>query len=53
VLLPLSVLGGAGLVVLADAGARTIAAPLELPVGALLALIGGPYFLFELWRRVV
>ena len=41
------------LVVLADAGARTVAAPLELPVGALLALIGGPYFLVELWRRVV
>jgi iron complex transport system permease protein len=53
VLLPLSVLGGAGLVVLADAGARTVAAPLELPVGALLASIGGPYFLVELWRRVV
>ena len=53
VLLPLSVLGGAALVVLADAGARTFAAPLELPVGALLALLGGPYFLFELWRRVV
>lgn len=53
ILLPLSVLGGAALVVLADAGARTVAAPLELPVGALLALLGGPYFLFELWRRVV
>lgn len=53
VLLPLTVLAGAGLVVLADAAARTVAAPLELPVGALLALVGGPYFLVELWRRVV
>jgi len=46
------VLGGATLVVVADAAARTIAAPLELPVGALLALIGGPYFLIILWRKV-
>jgi iron complex transport system permease protein len=45
-------LGGATLVVLADAAARTVAAPLELPVGALLALLGGPYFLVILWRRV-
>lgn len=45
-------LGGAALVVIADALARTVVAPLELPVGALLALIGGPYFLVILWRRV-
>ncbi len=50
--LALSVLGGAALVVAADAAARTVAAPLELPVGALLALIGGPYFLAILWRRL-
>ncbi|HEY8516756.1 MAG TPA: iron ABC transporter permease [Candidatus Binatia bacterium] len=50
--LVLSMLGGATLVVAADAAARTLAAPLELPVGALLALIGGPYFLAILWRRV-
>ena len=52
VLLPLSLLAGATLLVLADAAARTVAAPLELPVGALLALIGGPYFLWILWSRV-
>lgn len=51
-LLPLSLLGGAALLVLADTAARTVAAPLELPVGALLALIGGPYFLFVLWRKL-
>jgi iron complex transport system permease protein len=51
-LVPLSLLGGAALVVLADAAARTVAAPLELPVGALLALLGGPYFLFVLWRKL-
>jgi iron complex transport system permease protein len=52
VLLPLSMLAGAALLVLTDTAARTLAAPLELPVGALLALLGGPYFLFVLWRRL-
>jgi iron complex transport system permease protein len=52
-LVPLSALGGAALVVAADLMARTVAAPIELPVGVLLALLGGPYFLFVLWRRVV
>jgi iron complex transport system permease protein len=52
VLLPLSLLAGAALLVLADTAARTLAAPLELPVGALLALVGGPYFLFVLWRKL-
>ncbi|HEY8494851.1 MAG TPA: iron ABC transporter permease [Myxococcota bacterium] len=51
-LLPASALGGAALVLLADAAARTLAAPVELPVGALLALLGGPYFLFVLWRKL-
>ncbi len=52
-LLPLAVLGGAALVVAADLAGRTLAAPVELPVGALLALLGGPYFLVLLWRRTV
>lgn len=52
VLLPLSAAGGAALVVSADALARTLFAPLELPVGALLAALGGPYLLFLLWRRL-
>lgn len=52
VLLPLAALGGATLVLLADAASRTALAPLELPVGALLALLGGPYFLWLLWRRL-
>ena len=52
VLLPLAALGGASLVLLADTVSRTALAPLELPVGALLALIGGPYFLWLLWRRL-
>jgi len=52
ILLPLSLLAGATLLVAADTTARMVAAPLELPVGALLALVGGPYFLWVLWSRV-
>ena len=52
-LIPLTVLGGALLVLLADTVGRTAAAPLELPVGALLAILGGPYFLVLLRRRLV
>ena len=51
-LLPFSAVGGAILVVVADLVARTALAPLELPVGALLALIGGPYFLYILWAKL-
>lgn len=50
-LLPLCALGGALLALLADTVARTAAVPLELPVGALLAVIGGPYFLWLVLRR--
>ena len=51
-LLPFSAVGGAVLVVVADLVARTAMAPLELPVGALLALIGGPYFIYILWAKL-
>lgn len=51
-LLPLAALGGAVLVVITDLAARTALAPVEMPVGALLALVGGPYFLFVLWRKL-
>lgn len=51
-LLPVAALAGAALLVLGDALARVVAAPLELPVGALLALLGAPYFLHLLWKRV-
>jgi iron complex transport system permease protein len=52
VLLPLCALGGALLVLTADTLGRTAVAPLELPVGALLSLIGGPYFLILLRRKL-
>ena len=50
-LLPAAALFGAALLVLADTAARSLAAPLELPVGALTALIGGPWFLVLLARH--
>lgn len=49
--LPLGAIAGATLLVTADTTARRVAAPLELPVGALMALIGAPYFLATLWRK--
>jgi iron complex transport system permease protein len=48
VLLPASILGGAGFVVLADTVARIAIAPEQLPVGVVTALVGGPFFLFLL-----
>ena len=47
-LLPASFLGGAILVVLADLGARTLSVRFELPLGALTAFVGVPYFLVAL-----
>ncbi|MGO4526609.1 FecCD family ABC transporter permease [Microvirga sp. 2MCAF35] len=50
-LLPASALLGAALLVAADAVARTIAAPAELPIGILTATFGAPFFLWLLLRR--
>ena len=50
VLLPASVLAGGTLLVLADTLARTIAAPVQLPVGVITALVGVPVFLALLAR---
>lgn len=51
-LVPASALGGAAFLVLADTAARALFVPLgtELPVGALTALAGGPFFLLLLRR---
>jgi len=49
-LIPLSALLGAFLLLLADDLARTIVAPVELPVGVLTALLGAPFFLWLLKR---
>ena len=52
VLLPASALAGAATLMLADAAARTFIAPGELPVGVITALIGGPFFLILLMKRL-
>lgn len=49
-LLPASAMAGGALLALADTLARTVAAPQQLPVGVLTALIGVPVFLFLLTR---
>lgn len=49
-LIPLSCLAGAIFMILCDTLARTLAAPSEIPVGAITAIIGAPYFLYLLWR---
>ncbi|HKK73111.1 MAG TPA: iron ABC transporter permease [Candidatus Krumholzibacteria bacterium] len=51
-LLPLAVLGGAFLMMTVDLSARTLVAPLELPVGSLLAFLGGPTLLYLLWKHL-
>lgn len=50
-LLPASILLGATFLVLADAVARTVAAPTELPIGVVTAFVGVPFFLWLLRRR--
>ncbi|RPH61223.1 MAG: iron ABC transporter permease, partial [Chloroflexi bacterium] len=49
-LIPLSILGGASALLLADVLARIILAPEELPVGIVTALAGAPFFLWVLRR---
>src|SRR5207253_1158153 len=50
-LLPASILGGATFMVLADLAARTAVRPEEIPVGAVTAVLGGPFFLYLLRRQ--
>lgn len=47
-----SAIVGASLVVAADLAARTLAPPTELPLGAITALLGVPFFLVQLRRLV-
>lgn len=49
-LLPTAALGGATVLILADTLARTVVAPLELPVGAVTAVAGAPVFIYLLRR---
>ena len=47
-LLPVTALAGAIFLVLTDTLARTLFAPLEIPVGVLMVFLGGPFFLYLL-----
>lgn len=49
-LLPMSWIGGAIALLLADGLARTLVMPAELPVGVITSLVGGPFFLWLLLR---
>jgi len=51
IVLPASALFGAAFLVACDLLARTILAPIEIPVGVVTAMIGGPFFLWLLVRK--
>ncbi|MCU6795612.1 iron ABC transporter permease [Paenibacillus sp. WQ 127069] len=51
VLIPVAALLGGLLVLIADALGRGLLPPLEIPAGLIVSVIGGPYFLFLLWRH--
>ncbi|WP_417691058.1 FecCD family ABC transporter permease [Roseibium sp.] len=50
-LLTSSALMGAGLVLIADSVGRLAFAPLQIPAGIVMAVLGVPFFLMLLWRR--
>jgi iron complex transport system permease protein len=50
-LLPLATFAGAIFLILADTVARTMLAPTEIPVGAITAFLGAPFFLYLLRQR--
>ena len=51
IVLPVSMVGGAAFLVLADVAARTVQAPAEVPLTVITATIGAPFFLFVLRSR--
>jgi len=51
ILLPASMLLGATLMLCADTAARILAAPAEMPIGIITALIGAPFFIALLLRQ--
>lgn len=50
-LLPMSMGLGALVLLIADTGGRTLFAPLDIPAGILMAVIGGPYFLYLMRKK--
>jgi iron complex transport system permease protein len=53
ILLVSSFLGGAAFLILCDTLARTIIAPVELPVGVITGLVGGGAFVYVLTRKQI
>jgi iron complex transport system permease protein len=51
VVMPVSMIGGAAFLILADVVARTVQAPAEIPIGVVTAFVGAPFFLFLLRSR--
>jgi iron complex transport system permease protein len=51
VVLPVSMVGGAAFLILADVAARTVQSPDEIPLGVVTAIVGAPFFLFVLRSR--
>jgi len=52
VLLVTSFLSGAGFLIFCDMLARTVIAPVELPVGVITGILGGTIFIYALSRRL-
>ena len=52
ILLPSAALLGAAVLTFSDTAARVIFAPVELPVGILLAILGAPFFLYLLRKEI-
>lgn len=51
VLLPAALFGGGAFLVVCDTVSRSVLAPVEIPVGVTTALLGGPFFVWLLWKR--
>ena len=51
VLIPAAALGGGVFLLVADTISRTAFAPYELPVGILMSLVGGPFFIFLIFAE--
>jgi ABC-type Fe3+-siderophore transport system permease subunit len=52
ILIPASMLFGASFLIICDTVARTVIAPTEIPVGVITAMIGGPFFVWLLKKKV-
>ena len=51
-LLPMSMLVGASVLLLADLAARLLLAPSEIPIGIITSLVGAPLFIFLLKKSI-